>query len=274
MHRLFEHSAGEAQFKHIQGKKLHALFGYCESVVCRRKLLLNYFDETYEAPCGNCDSCLNPADTWDGTVAAQKALSCVYRTGQRFGAGHLANVLMGKPTEQVLRWKHDRIKTYGVGSDLDHNTWRSVFRQLLSSGLLAVDMEKIAGFRLTPDSWAVLKGQQEVFFREDTVDSRQKAISGPKKRAQTAVLEDDADQQLFENLRKLRRGIARRLEVPPFVIFHDKTLIEMAAVKPQTVDGLLQITGVGETKAGRYGDLFLACIRGEAVDVGNHFEAN
>ena len=204
-------------------------------------------------------------------MAAQKALSCVYRTGQRFGAGHLANILMGKPTEQVLRWKHDRIKTFGVGDDLDHNTWRSVFRQLLSSGLLAVDMEKIAGFRLTRDSWVVLKGQQDVFFRKDVADLHRKTVRQTK-RALPPVLEDATSQQLFEDLRKLRLEIARLLEVPPYVVFHDRTLIEMAAVKPQNIDGFLQITGVGESKAERYGEVFLACIRGDDVDPSQYFK--
>ena len=131
MRRIFELSEGSNEYKHVKRKKLDALLGYCESVECRRKLLLNYFGENYDGPCQACDNCLNPAETWDGTVAAQKALSCVYRTGQRFGALHLANVLMGKHTKQVLRWNHDRIKTFGIGKELDEKTWMSVFRQLL-----------------------------------------------------------------------------------------------------------------------------------------------
>jgi ATP-dependent DNA helicase RecQ len=150
MRRIFELSEGNDEFKHIQRKKLDVLLGYCESVGCRRKLLLNYFGEKYDESCKACDNCLSPVETWDGTVATQKALSCVYRTGQRFGAGHLANVLMGKQTQQVQRWNHGHIKTFGVGKELDKNSWMSVFRQLLSAGLLSVNLGKISSVRLVP----------------------------------------------------------------------------------------------------------------------------
>lgn len=262
MRRIFELSEGTDEFKHVLRKKLEALLGYCETVECRRKLLLNYFGEKYDGPCRNCDSCRNPAETWDGTVAAQKALSSVYRTGQRFGAGHLADVLMGKETPQVQRWNHDCIKTYGVGRELDKNTWMSVFRQLLSAGLLSVDMGRIAGLRLTDESWKVLKGQQNVFFRKDSIYSKVKSTRQPSKTDKN-VFEDEGSRRLFEKLRKLRLDIARKLEVPPYVVFHDSSLKEMALIKPATTDNFLQITGVGASKAKRYGEVFLDCIRGD-----------
>ncbi|MCG6892262.1 MAG: DNA helicase RecQ [Desulfobacteraceae bacterium] len=265
MRRLFERSEGGEAFKTVQRKKLDALFGYCEAVSCRRKLLLGYFGEAHDGGCGACGNCLQPVDTWDGTVAAQKALSCVYRTGQRFGAAHLANVLTGTETAQVLRWRHHRIRTFGVGRELDKKTWMSVYRQLLSAGLLSVELGDLSGFRLVDASWEVLKGERSVFFRKDS------AGGGPSRaQAGASPLEepvDEASAQLFEALRKLRLAIARRQEVPPYVIFHDRSLKEMAVRRPSTPEAFLEITGVGESKAQRYGELFLACIRGEEVDI-------
>jgi len=269
MRRLFELSEGDDEFKHVQRKKLDALLGYCESVECRRRLLLNYFGEKYDGPCQACDNCLKPVETWDGTVAAQKALSCVYRTGQRFGAAHLANVLMGKQTRQVQRWHHDRIKTFGVGKELDKNSWMSVFRQLLSAGLLSVDLGQIAGVRLCEDSWPVLKGQRNVFFRKDLAYSKTQIDKQPL-RATDLALENEESRQLFETLRKLRLDIARQLEVPPYVIFHDKSLKEMAFLKPATKQDFLKITGVGTSKAQRYSEVFLDCIRGEKIDLSQY----
>lgn len=270
MRRLFELSEGGDAFKQILRKKLDALLGYCESVECRRKLLLNYFGEAVDGPCGNCDGCLNPAETWDGSVAAQKALSCVYRTGQRFGAVHLTNVLTGKQTPQVERWCHDRIKTFGVGRELDPSVWMSVFRQLLSSGLLAVDMGKISGFRLTEESWNVLKGQRNVLFRTDPVVPASRSPKEPST-SDRHDIEDPESRALFEKLRKLRLSIARHLAVPPYVVFHDKSLKEMALRKPATIEAFLEITGVGTSKAQRYGEIFLSCIRGEETDIPGHF---
>lgn len=269
MRRLFELSEGDDEFKHIQRKKLDALLGYCESVECRRKILLNYFGEKYDGPCQACGNCHNPVDTWDGTVAAQKALSCVYRTGQRFGAGHLANVLMGEESQQVRRWKHNRIKTFGVGKELDKNSWMSVFRQLLSAGLLSVDMGQFAGVRLTEDSWPVLKGERTVFFRKDSLYSKTQNSKKPPKAA-GPICDNKEDQQLFESLRKLRLDISRQLAVPPYIIFPDKSLKEMAALKPTSVEDFLQITGVGESKAQRYSAVFLDCIRGENIELSRY----
>lgn len=179
LRRLFQLSEGSDEFKNILRQKLEALLGYCESVVCRRKLILNYFGETHDGGCQCCDNCLTPIDTWDGTVAAQKALSCVYRTGERFGAHHLIRVLMGKKNRQVERWRHDRLKTFGVGQDLDEKTWMSVFRQLLSSGLLSVDMGQMSGFRLTEESWKVLTGEKAVSFRKDMFTKNEKSPDAP-----------------------------------------------------------------------------------------------
>ncbi len=262
--QLFALSEGGDGIKRIRRKKLDALLGYCESAACRRKLLLNYFDESHDGRCGNCDNCLNPPEVWDGTVAAQKALSCVYRTGQRFGVRHLIDVLTGKATEKIEKWGHDRIKTFGVGKDLDASTWQSVYRQLLSAGLLAVEPGRFSSVRLTDESWLVLKGEQTVFFRKDLSQPKTAKGRRPSKPADLGP-ETEESRALFETLRNLRLEIAQRLKVPSYVIFHDKSLKEMALARPATASDFSCITGVGATKTRRYSAVFLACIRGEEI---------
>ncbi len=259
LRRLFENSEGNAEFKRIQGRKLDRLLGFAETVACRRRVLLDYFGESRTTDCGNCDNCLQPAESWDGTVAAQKALSCVYRTGQRFGATHLADVLTGNATERVRNWRHDRIKTFGVGEDLSKTEWQSVFRQLLASGLLSVDLGAISGFRLTATSWPVLRGEQTVRLRRDFRPMPQK-IGSARKKALPSDLDSDEDRALWEKLRALRLELARAVDLPPYAIFHDKTLRLMVEARPHTREDLLAIHGIGETKADRYGAAFLEAI--------------
>jgi ATP-dependent DNA helicase RecQ len=258
---LQEGSEGSEAFKRLQGRKLEALLGFCETVECRRAVLLGYFGESYAAPCGNCDNCLQPAGTWDGSVAAQKALSCVYRTGQRFGAGHLTDILVGNGSPAVLRHGHDRIKTFGVGRDFSAAEWRSVFRQLVTSGLLTANLAEISGFRLTDRSWPVLKGTQPVRLRKDELP--QKTVKPARRVAGPGGDVDELDAPLYEKLRRLRLEISKGLGVPPYVVFHDKTLKEMAALKPSSRAELLQVGGVGERKAEQYGEVFLEAIRAE-----------
>jgi len=263
MRRLLETSDGDAAFKRVQQQKLEVLLGYCESAACRRQALLGYFGDAYPDACGNCDTCRQEIETWDGSVAAQKALSCVYRTGQRFGAAHLTDILIGNRTERVLQLKHDRIKTFGVGDDLSQAEWLSVFRQLLAGGFLTVDIGKISGFRLTEKSWPVLKGTQQMQLRKDPHPVKLKRSVKPYSR-EVLEFEDEEAMQLFEKLRLLRLEIARQLELPPFVVFHDKTLKEMAILKPTSRTAMLQVTGVGEQKLRRYGDRFIDAIKGGA----------
>jgi ATP-dependent DNA helicase RecQ len=262
MRALLEGSEGDEAVKRLRGRKLEALLGYCETVACRRHILLSYFGESYPAPCGNCDNCLHPAETWDGTVSAQKALSCVYRTGQRFGAAHLTDILVGNASPTVLRHGHDRIQTFGVGQDLPAAEWRSVFRQLAANGLLTVNLAEISGFRLTEKSWPILKGTEAVRLRKDPAVKKIGKTTG-----RSALPVDDAADEyswpLFEKLRQLRLEISKRLNVPPYVIFHDKTLKEMAARRPSTRAELLGITGVGEIKSEQYGELFLSVIQND-----------
>jgi ATP-dependent DNA helicase RecQ len=193
---------------------------------------------------------------WDGTVAAQKALSAVYRTGQRFGAQYLINVLLGQDDERMRRFGHDRIKTFGVGQEFSAQQWRSVFRQLIALGYLTVEMDRRAGFVLTEKSRPVLRGEETVQLREDPAAPRRIR----RKSKAIEVGEDTPAVGLWEHLRTLRREIAQSHEVPAYVIFHDKTLKEMALLRPTTREDLLAVNGVGETKADRYGDQFIAAI--------------
>jgi ATP-dependent DNA helicase RecQ len=213
-----------------------------------------------EAPCGNCDVCLEGADTWDGTIAAQKALSCVYRTGQRFGAAYLTDVLLGKDDDRIRRFGHHRLKTFGVGQELGLNEWRSVYRQLIAGGFLTVDIARHAGFRLTEKSWQILRSERAIHFRKDPRPTpRKKAATAGRPAAPDTGGVDSGP--LWEALRRLRLDIARESGVPPFVIFHDRALKEMAALRPKTPEALLQVNGVGEAKLKRYGSRFLDAIR-------------
>jgi ATP-dependent DNA helicase RecQ len=259
MRKLLDQSEGNEAFKRIQQRKLEALLGYGEAVECRREALLGYFGETYPAPCRTCDNCSQTVEAWDGTVAAQKALSCVYRTGQRFGAAHLTDILIGNPNERILRLRHDKLKTFGAGKELSPKEWRSVYRQLLAAGMLSVNIGKISGYRLTEKSWSVLRSERKVRFRKDPQLVRnKKAITASTKHGPDFM--DDNARQLFEKLRRLRLDLSKKLGVPPFVIFHDKTLTEMAVLKPSSRGEFLQINGVGEQKAEKFGDVFLKAI--------------
>ena len=260
MRKLLDQSEGNEAFKHIQRQKLEALLGYCEAVECRREALLGYFGEKYPAPCSNCDNCSRTVETWDGSVAAQKALSCVYRTGQRFGAAHLTDVLIGNPNPRISTLRHDRIKTFGAGNELSREEWRSVFRQLLAAGMLSVNLGMISGYRLTEKSWPVLKGERKVRFRKDPRPARkEKKLKKVSAKHKNDLLSDH-DRPLFEKLRRLRLDISKKLGVPPFVVFHDKTLMEMAAHQPKNREEFLWINGVGEQKAEKFGDAFLKAI--------------
>jgi len=259
MRKVLDRSEGGEDFKRIRQRKLEALLGFCETTACRREVLLGYLGERYQAPCNHCDTCLKAVEEWDGTIAAQKALSCVYRTGQRFGAAHLTDVLVGNANQRVVRLGHDRLKTFGVGAELSVDQWRSVFRQLLAGGLLNVNMAEIAGFRLTEKSWPVLRGDTPVQLRKDPqpVKSGKTArTAGPIENETLSAVE----MELFEALRHLRLDTARELGVPPYVVFHDRTLREMAQCKPCSRSDLLQITGIGELKADKHGQAFLAAI--------------
>jgi ATP-dependent DNA helicase RecQ len=275
--RMIEESDAGEDRKRLERRKLDALIGYCESTGCRRRILLGWFGE--ERPgdyaCGNCDNCLSPPQSWDGTVAAQKALSCVFRTGQRFGAAHLVDVLRGADTAKVRQFGHERLSTYGIGAELDARRWRSVFRQLVSLGLLEADVEGHGALRLTPASAAVLKGDRSLSLRADPAAAprSRRGASGTAKRtdvpgadgrgadvrgADVAVAELGPDAAIrFAALRDWRAAEARAQNVPAYVIFHDRTLRAIAAEAPRDQGALATLPGVGAAKLARYGDALL-----------------
>ena len=242
-----ESEAGEAQ-KRIQAAKLDAMLALCESAECRRTGLLAYFGEA-AAPCGNCDTCLDPPARFDGTVAAQQFLSCVYRTGQRFGAMHVIDVLRGEATDKVGQYGHERLSTFGLGAGRSAREWRAIARQCIALGLLEVDHDRYGALRLTNDSRAVLKGERSVTLRiwREANRSRRRSAS-----AAAADLPREA-QELFERLRAWRVEAARRHGVPAYVIFHDATLREVARARPLSLDALRGISGVGAKKLEAYG---------------------
>jgi ATP-dependent DNA helicase RecQ len=257
MRQLVESSDAPETQRQIERRKLEALVGYCETVQCRRQVLLSYFGETLAEPCGNCDSCLEPAAYFDGTELARKALSCVYRTGERFGAVHVIDVLRGLESEKIGKFSHDKLSTYGIGQELTAGEWRGVFRQLVALGLLTVDIAGHGGLRLGPDCRAVLRGERTVELRQDTLRR-----SRPRRAKKAAAELEPApgSQALFDALRAKRLSMARAQGVPPYVIFHDSTLLAMAAARPGDLDALAGLQGVGEAKLKRYGAAFLETI--------------
>jgi ATP-dependent DNA helicase RecQ len=250
--------AGEDYKRHERGK-LDSLLGWCETTGCRRRPLLEYFGDTPAADCGNCDGCLTPVAARDGTEAAQKVLSAVYRTGQRFGAAHVVDVLVGKPTDKVRQHGHAGLSVFGVGSDLSAARWRSIVRQLIVKGILCADPERYGALVLTGQSRAVLRGEAAVSFR----DEPERALARPKARAaaDAPVPESGEDRDLWEALRACRQRLASEHNVPPYVIFHDRTLRQMVAYLPRTEAEMLELSGVGQTKLERYGEPFLDVIR-------------
>jgi len=255
--RMFtDNSDAEEQFKRIMRQKTDAMLGLCELTGCRRIALLGYFGETLAKPCGNCDNCLNPPATWDATVAAQKVLSCVYRTGERFGVQYAIDVLTGTQDERISRNGHDRLTTFGIGVEHTAIEWRGVFRQLIAHGYLASDAEGYGVLKLTPKAWPLLRRGEtpQVMLRA----LRTESSSGSKPKVSTAATAlVSADRDLFEALRALRLKLAREQEVPPYVIFPDRTLAAMATMRPSSETGLLDVPGVGKAKCARYGHVFL-----------------
>ena len=260
LRQMIDGSEAPEERKRVEHHKLEALLGLCETTRCRRQVLLAYFDEFLAEPCGNCDTCLTPVASFDGTEAAQKALSAVYRTGQKFGAAHVIDVLLGGNTERIRRSSHDRLSVYGIGTDFKREEWRSIFRQLVALGVLVVDMEGHGSLRLGPDCRPVLRGDRRIALRRDTV-RRKAAREADKTTHRTPVhLEDDSSRRLFETLRARRLELAREQGVPPYVIFHDTTLAEMATARPRTLEDMARISGFGTVKLERYGRLFLDVI--------------
>jgi len=259
--RMIDEGASDDARKRVERAKLDALVGYCESAACRRGVLLGYFGETPAGPCGNCDVCLQPIDTFDGSVLAQKALSAAYRTGQRFGAGHLVDVLLGKAGEKVSRFGHDRLTVFGIGAETDERVWRAVLRQLVALGLLEPDPEAFGGLRLTEAARPVLRGEQPVRLRQPRVADRKAAGRGKGRAAGVPEQVAPAEAALWEALRACRLDLARQQNLPPYVIFHDATLLAMLRARPADLAGFAELPGVGGRKLERYGEAFLAVLR-------------
>lgn len=257
---MIEQSAAPPQVKQVERGKLDALLGVCETVTCRRQAILAHFDETLPEPCGNCDNCLTPAQTWDGTVAAQKALSAVWRTRQRFGVGHLADLLLGVKTDKIGRFEHDQLPTFGVGTELDRKGWGSVFRQLVVRGALEVDHENFGALCLTQAGEAILRGKETVRLRQETASSSARTLL-KKKAGRLEVAAQD--QARFELLRAERTRLAKEQSVPAYVIFHDATLAAIAVARPGSEAALAQIPGMGVSKIERYGAMILSIIATE-----------
>ncbi len=253
--RIDESGAPEEQ-KRLEAQKLNALLAYCEAPRCRRVVLLDYFGEAHE-PCGNCDVCLNPPELFDGTVAAQKALSAIYRTGQRFGALHVIDVLCGKTTDKVQQWGHDTLPTFGIGAEFDIAGWRAILRQLVAAGFLHIELTEHGALKLTEGARAVLKGERSVPLRRylKVAASREKSVA--KKRIEELLELGPDALAAFEELRRWRYETAKTQGVPAYVIFHDKTLKELAAHRPVSLDALAQVSGVGAAKVERYGEELL-----------------
>ncbi len=252
--RLIDQSDASEEYKRVSTAKLDSLLGLCETAGCRRIRLLTYFGESSER-CGNCDTCLEPPQTWDATLASQKALSAIYRTGQRFGAVHLIDVLRGKDSERSTRWGHDKLGVFGVGADVDEVTWRSVFRQLIALDFASVDHEAHGALKLSEASRAVLKGEQRVEMRR-VIDRKRRL---PKLR--TAGRGSAADAGLLDRLKEWRREQAKTQGVPAYVILHDSTLDELAHRKPRDRLALSGVGGIGAKKLERYGPALLELLR-------------
>tara|TARA_B110000196_G_scaffold113519_1_gene98676 strand:- start:189 stop:1985 length:1797 start_codon:yes stop_codon:yes gene_type:complete len=254
--QMASQSDGNEQFKFITQRKIDALLGYCEVSSCRRQVLLNYFGETLAEPCGNCDNCLTPPTTWDGTSAAQKALSTVYRTGQRFGVGHQIDVLTGKVTPKITSFKHDQLSTFNIGNELKAMQWQTVFRQLISMGFLAVEMD-YGVLKLTEKARPLLKGECSIELKVQKYKNTK-----PTQNKKQSIENDLTTSELasFDKLKQQRALWAKERNVPAYVVFHDATLIDIARTAPKTLSQLLAVNGLGKTKLELYGDKIIALL--------------
>jgi ATP-dependent DNA helicase RecQ len=245
--------------KRIDRQRLNALIALCEAPRCRRQTLLAYFGEPSQ-PCGNCDLCLHGVEVFDGTVEAQKAMSAIVRTGQRFGTEHLVNLLTGEATEAIQRFRHDTLPTFGVGRDRKASDWRSIIRQIYAAGLISQDIVQHGRWTVTESGWRVLRGQEKVELRQDVLSGDK----GARRRQKTPAIATNGvavDQTLLNSLKKLRTALARQQQVPAYVIFPDRTLIDMAARRPASLEAMRQVDGVGQVKLERYGAAFLDVVQ-------------
>jgi ATP-dependent DNA helicase RecQ len=266
LRNLLEESEANEQHKRIVRHKLESMLGYCEMTTCRRQALLAYFGEQLSNPCQNCDTCLEPVATWDATDVAQKALSCIYRTGQRFGVAYLIDVLLGKSNERIEKFKHDRVSTFGIGQELNKKQWSSIFRQLIARGFATVDVEGYGGLQLTEKARPLLRGEQPIELRKDILT--QKKTDKKYSRSSRQAFEGH-DKILWETLRHKRMELAIAQTVPPYAIFHDSTLEEMVQRQPHTHEEFARLPGVGTHKLERYAQSFIEVLDEHALQYGD-----
>jgi ATP-dependent DNA helicase RecQ len=257
--RMIDESEADENFKRVLGAKLDAMLGLCETLSCRRVRLLDYFGEQ-GAPCGNCDTCLIPPVSFDGTVPVQKLLSAIYRVDQRFAAGHVIDVLRGVESERIGTWHHNSLSVFGIGADRSEQEWRAILRQAIALGLVTVDHENFASLKLTDAARPVLKGEQKVQLRQYQKPVKPKRSAAPKGYVETDL--DAGEQAIFDRLRSWRMGAAREHNVPAYVIFVDATLREIAKARPTSLDDLRGVSGVGEKKLASYGEEIVNLIAG------------
>lgn len=266
--RLMESEAND-DFKRVEWRRLNTMLGLCEVSSCRRNVVLEYFGEKVNDPCGRCDNCINPPETWDGTQAGQMALSAVYRTGQMFGANYVIDVLLGKLTDRIIQFDHHNLPTFGVGASITPNEWRSVLRQLVAKGVLRVDVEGHGALKLTQESRDVLKGEVKLEFRKDRNFSTEVGArsSNKKDAGNTSSSIASHDKELWEALRVLRKSLADEKKVPAFVIFNDRALIGMCRDRPLNTEQFLAIDGVGPKKCEDFGEEFISVIKALSEDL-------
>jgi len=252
-----QQSEADEQHKRIESHKLDSMLGFAEMTGCRRQWILDYFDEPGTEACGNCDNCLTPPETYDATEAAQKAMSCVYRTGQRFGVNYLIDVLMGKTSDRMINFGHDQLSTFGIGANVSAADWRGVYRQLIAHDYLAVDVEGHNSVRLTESARPVLRGETRLEFRRQIESIKPRSSSRRKAPVSIAA----SDQPLWNALRALRKELADIASVPAYVVFTDASLSDMVQKRPQTIDEMSMVSGVGDHKLERYGREFLAVVQ-------------
>lgn len=266
MKQMLENSDASPERQHVERQKLDALLGFCESTACRHQTILHYFGEQHPGNCGQCDNCLTPTDNWDGTQASQMALSCVYRTGQRFGVVHLIDVLLGKLTPKVEQFKHQELSTFGIGKTLSQAQWSSVFRQLVANGHLETDMDAFGGLRLSETARPILRGEVSVWLRQDQEVTKRVSKTERGARVKEAYA-GVADDPLWQALKAKRTELAKEQGVPPYLIFHDSTLLEILNHRPESLTEMGKISGVGQAKLTRYGDAFLQVLEEQASGV-------
>ncbi|WP_047548960.1 DNA helicase RecQ [Methylotenera sp. G11] len=268
MRQMLDSSDAPEERKQVERKKLDALLGFCESTGCRHQTILRYFGEQHDGNCRQCDNCLEPVDTWNATQAAQMALSCVYRTGQRFGVVHLIDVLLGRQNSRVEQFQHHQLSTFGIGKALSQQQWSSVFRQLVSGGFLQTDIEAYGGIKLTEASRPVLRNEVEVWLRRDEDTSKRRSSKAERgARVKEGYAEANED-PLWHALKAKRTELAKEQGVPPYVIFHDSTLLEILNQKPGSLTDMGNISGIGQAKLTRYGDDFLQVLEDFANGAG------